>query len=63
MNIYRVEFDNDKAISATLIGTTLKDEVVSADAMENDTGVKWLLVLATDEQDSIRSANEMIKGF
>ena len=59
MKLYKVTFDNNKPVSATLLN--FADFVVTEnDPLESAGIIKWLPVFGLDEQDSIDLANKVI---
>ncbi len=59
MNIYKVMFHNSKAVSATRI-TWDAQRLQMVDG--SDIGINWLVVFAGNEQESINTANLLLKG-
>lgn len=59
MNLYKVDFENNKPVSATLIGFKDQNKILKGDIMEENGIIKWLLVLGLDEDDSMNVAAEI----
>jgi len=58
MNIYRVNFENNKPISSTIL-----HDADYSDPLEVDGLIKWLPVLGLDVEDSINIAHTIIEDY
>ena len=63
MNLYRVNFIDNKPVSATCIGFPTHDEVMNADPMEDDGRIIWLPIVGTNEEDCMALAQKMAEDY
>ena len=63
MKGYKVEFKDNKAISAYKLHDSHPSELVKLIRNGNKRTMEWLVVFSLDEQKAIQQANDMIKGY
>lgn len=62
MNAFKVTFDHDKPVSADQILVNHCDSVKYEDA-DGHLAIKWLTIYAETEEESIRIAQKVAKGY
>ena len=62
MYIYKVIFDNNKVIASTRIKSPYFKSVAIED-VHGKKFVKWIIVYASDEQESIEAATTVVKNY
>lgn len=62
MNLYKITFSNNEAVSAAQIYNT-PDKNVQIENIWKHPEVKWVTVFADDERESIKVANKVSKEY
>ncbi len=62
MNLYKVDFEDNKAISSSKIDFDGEDHIKFEDAGDNYT-IKWITIYANDTQNSIKAANDVARNI
>ncbi len=63
MNIYRVNFKDNKPVSAAILGFLSYDKMMKSDTMYDKGKILWLPVLGFDEKDCIALAYKIVEDF